>query len=280
MILNVKIDKERYDTRMYCNLVYTNAFTKSASAIPLHMHLILPRGKKSEKFPLLIYLGGGGWRVSSPERHLPELAFYASQGYAVASVEYRTTANSRFPAQIEDVKTAIRYLRKNCDQFCIDPFHVHIMGGSAGAYLAAMVALTNGTDKFRGSEYLEYSDTVSSAVCLYGIYDFLKYKDAILNNDDSAIPLKLFLSGTDEKTLAFASPVSYVDSLAVPFLLLHGTDDILVPCSQSIELHNLLEREGANVELYLLENAGHADHVFSQATIQDVILNFLSKSWR
>ena len=280
MILNVKIDKERYDTRMYCNLVYTNAFSKSASAIPLHMHLILPRGDKTEKFPLIIYLGGGGWRVSSPERHLPELAFYAAQGYAVASVEYRTTANSRFPAQIEDVKTAIRYLRKHCNQFQIDPLRVYIMGGSAGEYLAAMTALTNGTDKFRGSEYLEYSDNVSGAVCLYGIYDFLKYKDAILNNDDSAMPLKLFLPETDEKSLVLASPVSYVSGWSVPFLLLHGTEDTMVSCSQSIELHNLLEKEGANVELYLFDNAGHADPVFSQAAVQNVILNFLSKSWR
>lgn len=280
MILNVKIDNDRYDTRMYCNLVYANVSTNSAAAIPLHLHLITPRGNPTEKFPLIIYLGGGGWRVSSPERHLPELAYYAAQGYVIASIEYRTTANSRFPSQIEDVKTAIRFLRKHSEQFHIDTLHVHIMGGSAGAYLAAMTALTAGTDAFRGKEYLEYSDKVSSAICLYGIYDFMEYEKAIKEKEDSTLPIRLFLPDTSEKALKSASPVSYIQGWTVPFLLLHGTEDKLVSCSQSKIFHDKLEEAGSNVELYLFENAGHADPVFSQTGVQNIVLNFLTKSWR
>jgi acetyl esterase/lipase len=198
----------------------------------------------------------------------------------VASAEYRTTANSRFPAQIEDIKTAIRYLRKHSDQLRIDTSRITIMGGSAGAYLAAMVALTGGTDQFRGSDYLEYPDSVSSTICLYGLYDFLSYRDAIEKKDDSVLPLRLFLPKTDEQTLATASPVSYVKGCTVPFLLLHGTQDTLVSVDQSIELHNMLERAGSHVELFLFENAGHADTVFSQVAVQDIVLKFLNKSWR
>lgn len=280
MIQTIKVDHERYDTRMYCNLVYTNAFTNSATAIPLHFHLIVPRGKPSEKFPLLIYLGGGGWRVSAPERHLPELAYFASQGFVVASVEYRTTANSRFPSQIEDVKTAIRFLRKHSEQFHIDSTRVHIMGGSAGGYLTAMVALTGGTEAFKGNEHLECSDEISSAICLYGIYDFKAYQKAIEDKSDSVLPIKLFLPELSGHMLEIASPVSYVHKKKIPFLLLHGTNDTMVSCAQSEAFHNALEREGADVELYLFEGVGHADAAFSQPATQEIILKFITKSWR
>lgn len=280
MIHRLHVEETRYDTRMYCGLVYTHAATGSAAAIPLHLHLIVPRGAPDQRFPLLIYLGGGGWRVSSPERHLPELAWFAAQGCVVASVEYRTTANSRFPAQIEDVKTAIRFLRKNSAAFGIDPRFVHLMGGSAGAYLAAMAALTGGTDRFRGTDWPDQSDAVTSAVCLYGLFDFLAYREPLLARADSALPLQLFLPDTGEETLRSASPLSYVREDTVPFLLLHGTRDRMVPWTQSSAFHDKLRQAGRDVELYLLEDADHADRAFSQAPVQDIVFNFLSKSWR
>ena len=275
MIQCIQVEQTRYDTRMYCNLVSSNAPTGSVAAIPLHFHLICPRGNQDERFPLLIYIGGGGWRVSSPERHLPELAYFASRGFAVASIEYRTTANVRFPAQIEDVKTAVRYLKKNSGQFQIDPEAVFLMGGSAGAYLAAMAALTGETGQFRGQENSDISGKVRGAVCLYGVYELTRYAHALQTQDPAALPVQLFLPGTDQGIPEAASPVSYIKGEAVPFLLLHGTADHMVSFEQSVLFHDTLKAHGNEPLLYLLKDADHADRAFSQPSVQKLILDFL-----
>lgn len=278
MIRRISVEQERYDTRMYCNLVYANPANEFDTALPLHMHLICPRGQEGERFPLLIYVGGGGWRVSNPDRHLPELAYFATKGFVIASIEYRTTATDQFPNQIEDVKTAVRYLRKNCDQFGIDPDRIFMAGGSAGAYLTAMAALTGGTELFRGKDNLEVLDAVNAAVCFYGVFDMTQYFEPLQINDPSVIPMQLFLPQYDMEYLKYASPVTYVKNRSVPFLLLHGTADRLVPHTQSVMFHDQLEEWGNDVQLYLLENADHADRAFGQPCIQEIILDFLNKN--
>lgn len=276
MIEHISVENSRYDTRLYCNLVYANAQNEFDTALPLHMHLICPRGQKNERFPLLIYVGGGGWRVSNPDRHLPELAFFATKGFVIASIEYRTTATNQFPDQIEDVKTAVRYLRKNCEQYRIDPDKIFLYGGSAGGYLTAMAALTGGTDLYRGSENLELSDTVNAAICFYGVFDMTQYFDLLQEKDAAVLPMQLLLERNDMEYLKAASPITYVKEGAVPFLLLHGTSDRLVPFEQSVLLHDQLEKFGNEVKLYLLENTDHADRVFSQPHVQNLILDFLT----
>lgn len=277
MINTISIEQVRFDTRLYTNLVYATVSTNSAAAIPLHFHIILPRGGKAAKFPLIIYVGGGGWQVSSPERHIPEMTHFAERGFVVASIEYRTTSYSRFPAQIEDIKTAIRFFRKNCEQFHIDPDKIHMIGGSAGAYLTAMAALTGGTKLFRGSDNLEYPDILSSAICLYGVFDFTSIiGNATVNAGNKAV--ELFLPSTKEEALIYASPISYINSTQTPFLLLHGTHDNIVDCEQSIRFHNLLEEAKVPANLYLINNAAHADPIFSQPHVQQIIEEFINKA--
>lgn len=199
-------------------------------------------------------------------------------GFIVASIEYRTTAHSRFPTQVEDVKTAIRYLRQNCRSYHIDPDKIYMMGCSAGAHLSAMAALTADTELFKGDQYTEQSDSVSGVIGLYGLYDFTKH--LVNEKEDSYIPLmlQLFLSNMDEETLSLASPVNYADRNRIPFLLLHGTGDRQVPYQQSILFHDRLLQYHNDVHLYLLEGADHADGNFSQPEVQDIIMNFLQNS--
>lgn len=272
MIHAIQPAHKRYDTRLYCNLVYDSPASECAAVCPLHLHLIRPRGLPGECFPLLIHIGGGGWRVSSPERHLPELTHFAEQGYVVASVEYRTTAVNRFPAQIADVRTAIRYLRANSSQFAICPSRVFAIGESAGAYLAAMAALTSGSDMYRGSAYTEQSDALNGAICLYGIYDF----EQLSAEEPASLPVRLFLPDIRPDALRAASPITYVRA-ETPFLLLHGTGDTLVSSHQSVLFHDALTAAGADAQLYLVDNANHADTVFSQPDVQKIISDFLSK---
>lgn len=277
MIQQLSVPKARYDTRMYCGISYAQPQTARAIALPLILHMITPVAVGNERFPLLVYIGGGGWKVSVPERHLPELAFFAENGFVVASVEYRTTAHDSFPAQIEDVRTAIRFLRFHASQFHIDTEKVYLMGGSAGAYLAAMAALTGGQSKFRSAEYPDIPDTVSGAICLYGIYDFpaLMVTFSTENNMEGQSIVSHFLKRQDMLTLAEASPTNYITTNSVPFLLIHGMDDQQVPCQQSILFHDLLIQSQVPVKLILLEGAGHASPDFGQPEIQSIELDFL-----
>lgn len=274
MICTITVPYEHYDTRMYCNLVYAHA-GDGTGTVPLRFHMISPRVEHNERFPLLIYVGGGGWRVSNPERHLPELAFYAANGFVVASVEYRTTAVARFPAQIEDVRTAIRFLRRNAGQFHIDPERIYMMGGSAGAYLTAMAALTGDADDFRGRDNPDISDMLQGVICLYGLYDLTPYVQARRIGMEDALPVTLFLPDMNEDTAKQASPASYIDQQTLPFLLLHGNADRMVDYHQSITFHEALERKGCHSQICILDGAGHADPAFGQPMIQNMILDFI-----
>lgn len=280
MIRNVSVPMDRYDTRLYLNITYSNCCSSTSISQQLSLHLICPRGKNNECFPLLIYIGGGGWRTINPERHIPELAFFAERGFVVASIEYRTTATARFPSQIEDVKTAIQFLRQNADRYSIDPTKVFLMGGSAGAYLAAMAGLTGGSDLFQVKHDGCFTDVVSGVVGLYGLYDFSIYSDYILhgNINDQLLPIKLFLKDCDPVGLFVASPTTYVERNDIPFLLLHGLSDSMVNPSQSICFHDRLIEANHPCELLLIENAGHADVQFSQPSIQEKVLSFLEQN--
>lgn len=280
MIKTITVPQVGYDTRMYCNLVYTNVALPRVPAMPMHFHLVMPIGKLKEKFPLLIYVVGGGWRTSNPERHLPECVDFARQGFVVAAIEYRTTAYARFPAPIEDVKTAVRYFRKHSDQYHIDPNQIFMIGGSAGAYLTAMVAATGDTSVFRGTENLDTSDKIQGAICMYGVYDFKPYEEDMKQVGSEALPMQLFLPKNVPVTLEEASPVHYITKDCPPLLLLHGTSDHMVPYQQSVKLHDRMQSHGLESMLYLLENVDHADSAFGQPQIRDIIFDFLQSNTR
>jgi len=265
---------------MYCNIPYATTIGNNMSITSLYLHFIAPVGDPGEKFPLLIYVGGGGWRKSVPEHHLPELAFFAEKGFAVASVAYRTTETSIFPSQIEDVRTAIRYLRRHAAPFHIDPSNVFLMGGSAGGYLAAMAALTGETAQFRGVEYTDISDKVSGAICLYGIFDFPSALASAKGSQDQIFPLRLFVPETSMSALTDASPISYISDMNIPFLLLHGTEDKIVSYKQSVCFYDTLTKMDKEADLILLEGADHAGREFSQPAIQSIELDFLMKNLR
>lgn len=276
MIQKIQVDRQRYDTRLYCGITYKNTAGDSL-ALPLHLHLICPVGQENERFPLLIYIGGGGWRVSNPERHLPELAYFAENGFTVASIEYCTTANGVFPEQIIDVRTAIRFLRCHAEQFKINPKYVFLMGGSAGAYLAAMATTLAGTENFRGNEYLEQTDDVLATICLYGLFDFCQLIQDAPDTCNSIVPVQLFLSPLNKETLRKASVATYVGKAKTPFLLLHGDHDEIVSYHQSELLYQQLLNAGVSAELYLISGGRHASQEFSQPEVQNIELNFLKK---
>lgn len=240
----------------------------------LKLDLIYPEDPE-KVYPCIVWICGGAWLTMDKSAHLPYLAELARSGFVVASVEYRTSNEAIYPAQIVDVKAAIRYLRAHSERYRIDPERFGVMGESAGGYLAAMAALAD-EPAFDEGNYLEYSSKVQAACPWYPPTDVtgFPYPSPL---ESAASPESLMLGRNvmlhQEEALK-ACPVSYVSKDAPPFMIIHGMNDHTVPFSQGEILHDKLEAAGCDVKLIAIEDADHADRQFFQKEIWERITGF------
>ena len=224
------------------------------------LDLYLPAA--GEDLPLIIYLHGGAWLTGS-KNQLPAIG-YVEKGYAVASVEYRFSQHAIFPAQLEDVKAAVRWLRANAGEYGIDPDRFAAWGQSAGSHLAIMLGVTDGVTKFEVGENLDVSSAVQVVIDNYGPTDFA-LMDAHRRpdgqeHDPADSPESQLVGGALQENLAAvarANPITYVSEGDAPFLVVHGDADPLVPRHQSEILVAALERADVPVEFYTVAGGGH-----------------------
>ncbi len=228
------------------------------------------------KAPLLIFVHGGGWCKGSRA----ELGLAAEElhqaGFAIASIDYRLVPNAVWPAQLEDVKCAIRYLRGHAKELGLDGQRFGAWGESAGAHLVNLAGLAGpkaGYDQSGGS--LEESSSLQAVVDLYGPSDF-NAPDMTTSKGEA------YLKGLLQDKVELrpvASPVSYIAAGAPPFLILHGTDDVLVPFHQAEILRDKLKEAGNEVELITVPKGGHgfAKHPDRQALVQAIVRFFKEK---
>lgn len=230
---------------------------------PLTLDLYRVTAAKGAR-PLVIYVHGGGWmgghtRQSGAFSNFPGvLAELAGRGYIVASLEYRLSREAPFPAAIDDVRAAIRFLRANAARFGLDPARVAIWGGSAGGQLAALATLDCGSSP-RGDDKANagQSECVQAGVSWYGIHDFATMpKDAIPRAENLYLDCPPGQCPADR--VWAASAVTHADPRDPPLLLLHGTGDKTVPVSQSEELAAKLKAVGAPYEITLFPGIGHS----------------------
>lgn len=248
----------------------------------LTMHLVRPDhwGSLGEKLPTVIWIVGGAWRWTAPMRFAPELSYLAKAGYNVACIDYRTSGEAAFPAQIQDVKTAVRFLRANAEKYGVDENRIAVMGDSAGGYLAAMLGVTEGISEFDTEEWKEYSSSVKAVIDFYGPSELSSQAKTEGIQNVQMTPSRKFLgedSYWNEDLWKRASPVHYIHKHTPPFLLFHGKEDEIVLPQQSDLLYEALQKQGIPVDLYLLEHTGHAGFEFWQQEIKDIVLQFLEK---
>ncbi|MFO0809270.1 MAG: alpha/beta hydrolase [Gemmataceae bacterium] len=224
------------------------------------LDLYLP-AKSDKPVPLVIYIHGGGWEGGSKNGGTPFM--YLDQGYAVASVNYRLSNLGTFPAQIQDCKEAVRWLRLHAKENNIDPERFGAFGPSAGGHLVSLLA-TTGDDTF--SPLQEKTKSVStkvSAVCnWFGPTDFLHWGDSQEPVGGAKGPVQKLLGGTVSERLDLAkraSPVTFVAKSAAPLLIMHGDKDPLVPLQQSEVLYKALKNAGADVTFHVVKGAGHGN---------------------
>lgn len=222
--------------------------------VALKMDVYTPETMTSPA-PAVIYVHGGGWtdgdKASGGAREIQELL---ARGYLVVAVNYRLAPESKFPAQIEDVKCAVRYLRANVAAYNLDPDRIGAWGNSAGGHLVSLLGVTDAGDGFEGSGgYADQSSRVQAVVDGYGPADLIQDFAGF-----SAWGNRVF--GVTEQSshiITRASPVTHVSSDDPPFLIVHGEDDALVPPSQSEILYQRLTAAGVPATLVMVENASH-----------------------
>jgi len=249
---------------------------------PLTLDLYLPPEETGSARPFVMYVHGGGWsggtsRNSGAFENFPEvLASIAARGYVVASIHYRLSGEEPFPANIQDVKSAIRWLRTNAEEYGIDKSRGLVWGPSAGGHLAALAATSCGVDALepaaprgpgRGQAppaetAPQESDCVQGLVAWYGLFNF----------EGARFPAGVFGcegSDCDPEVLRLASPVTHIDPSDPPMLIIHGELDRTIPVEQAREFYRLLQEEGVESELIVMPDIGHSymgeDH---QATIE------------
>jgi acetyl esterase/lipase len=227
-----------------------------------------PEGNSEVALPVVLWLHGGGWYSGNKrnviDKHM--LDFLVRRGFVVVSAEYRLSHEASFPAQIHDVKAALRWLRARPEVLGINPERIAIAGFSAGAHLAALAATSGGTADLEGeSGSPSYSTRVQAAIAMAGPTDFTRNPaatDPSLNPNSvgGVTPEQRLLGGCIEElpTLArLANPGTFIGRDTPPILILHGSDDEIVPVSQAEYLYRALESKGTDVTFIRVERGNH-----------------------
>ena len=215
--------------------------------------------------PVLLQIHGGAWMVGTKEQQGgPLMAHLAENGWVCVAINYRLSPRATWPDHIVDVKRAIAWIRGNITRYGGDPTYIAVTGGSAGGHLSSLAALTPNEPEFQPG--FEAADTaVQAAVPLYGVYDFLN-RHGTGRADMSDVLERIVIKTPEGETREVwdrASPVHWVNRDAPPFMVIHGTNDSLVPVGQARSFVDDLRASSANPVVYAeLPGAQHAFDVF------------------
>jgi acetyl esterase/lipase len=219
----------------------------------LRLDIALPKGGKG-RLPGVVLIHGGGWAAGSRKLHVDLIERLAARGYVAATVSYRFAPLHPWPAQIHDVKAAVRYLRENADTFRLDPSRVGAMGFSAGAHLALLLGSADPGDGLEGEAAPGApSSKVQAVVAWFGPTD--------LGAEDYPAAARRLIEGllgpAARRGPGGASPISFASRGDAATLIFHGTKDAIVPVTQATLMADALTQAGVKGEVVLLLGEGH-----------------------
>ena len=238
-VLLGQLPPPRADIEITRNITYSTVARQ-----PLRLDLYRPRGIAPA--PVVLAVHGGSWVMQDRQQLRPLAEYLAHQGYAVLMMEYRLAPDHTYPAQLEDVRAAARWAKAHADEYALDMNNITALGVSAGAQLAALLALLPA----------EGVPPMQRIVACCGPMDFTGRAP----NLRAEMAVKLYLGASKEERpdlYRAASPISHVMNASPPFLLIHGTDDPLVPYSQSVQMASALEKKGVTAVLHPVQHGGH-----------------------
>ncbi len=234
----------------------------------LKLDIYVPEKGKGP-FPLIVWIHGGGWINGDKTDCPPKNLGYGPKGYATASISYRFSDVAVFPAQLEDVKAAIRWLRAHAKEYDVDPDKIAVWGGSAGGHLACLLGVTGKTKEFDVGDNLDQSSEVQAVMNWVGPTNL----ETALNGLDPNAPLTKAVEGMLEKLLGGplaekkelarkASSTTYVHAGAPPFMHVMGNNDPLVPAEHGIQLDDKLRQVGCVSRVFIVPRGGHGGAEF------------------
>ena len=256
------------------DLVYATVDGKALS-----LDLYLP--PSANQRPLLVWVHGGAWNIGTKASVPAELI---QGGLAVASVDFRQASEARFPAQVHDIKAAVRFLRAKSRTYGYRADRIVIGGASSGAHLAALVGVTNGHRELEGSlgEFLGESSAVQGIADYYGASNLrtILPQSTPFGLNIRRPALERLLGGLPDQVQALAelaSPVAHIDRTDPPLLLFHGDQDPQMPINQAHELQGAYEQAGLPVEFHVVHGAAHGGDVFFAPPYLKALDDFLSR---
>jgi acetyl esterase/lipase len=256
------------------------------------LDLYLPRANAtpSAPYPLVIWIHGGGW-ILGDKADVGSVKRLVCRGYAVASINYRLSGGAKFPAQIFDIKTAIRFLRANASGYNLDANRFAAFGSSAGGHLASLAATSGDVPDLEGVGQGNgaVSSRVQAAVAWFGPSDFAQMdaqaraqgcSPGAANHGSSGSPESNLIACTvDDPACATAveraNPAAYVNASAPPMLLMHGSRDCTVPNAQSAIVKQAMDGAGRCAVKRNVLGAGHGGPAWDSVAVQDAVASFL-----
>ncbi|MGN0621596.1 MAG: alpha/beta hydrolase fold domain-containing protein [Porcipelethomonas sp.] len=280
MIL-LKISGDNNEMQMFRDIEYIRRGEYS-----LQIQLILP-DKTEERPPLIVYVTGSAFCWQNIPVSVPRLCLLANRGFAVASVQYRGSEAASFPAQVLDVKAAVRFLKINADKYGYDGNNVWLMGDSSGGHTVLMAGLTAGINEFEEEIYNAADSTVRGIIDLYGPVNFSKMNDELSSenhmSEDSPEGVLIGRKNVAEnpQLVKPAIVTNYIqaDREIPPVLIFHGTNDEIVPFGQSCMLYDKLKQCRKAAKFYAIDGAHHGGREFWSNRVLDITENFIKKGY-
>lgn len=213
---------------------------------PLHIDITWPENPPPGLMPAILWIHGGAWQGES--HHPNKAAYFASRGYFTASVEYRLAPKAKWPAQIEDCKLAVRWLRANAAKYHVDPNRIGCWGASAGGHLVSCMGTLDDPVLEGAGGFPGVSSKVQAVCDWFGPVDFRRGGPGVLFTESFAQNPALHLS---------ASPYVHIKKTQPPFLIIHGDKDYTVPYKASVDFVDAILKAGAPVEFITVRGGMH-----------------------
>lgn len=239
----------------------------------LHLDIWRPE-EAPTPLPAVLWICGGGWMNMHWRGAYRVSAWLAGHGFAVLSAEYRCSGEAVFPACIEDLATAVQFVRRSAGEFCIHPERIGAWGDSAGGHLAALLGVRAGDSELRAApELQEVSPAVSAICCFYPPTDL-----AAMEEVDGVQQLLGAPAAELPEAYKAASPIFHVNRHSPPHLLVHGTADRIVPFDQSARYAEVLAAAGVEVSLLELPRVGHDGRTaYGNGQIKQLVVEFFRR---
>ena len=249
---------------------------------PLALDIHLPAGVNQP--PLLVWVHGGAWTTGNKTAYP---TFLVEQGFAVASLDFRSSNDAKFPANVHDIKAGIRFLRAKAKEYGYRADKIGIVGASSGGHLAALVGVTGGNKELEGSEgdFPNESSRVQAIVSYFGASDLTTIlpQSTPAGLAVRAPALERLFGAPPEQApelARLASPVFHVDREDPPAFLLHGDQDLQMPVNQALEMKWAYENVGRSMDMLILHGVDHVAPPFFAGKPVEQVVQFLKRTLR